>query len=135
MSVPDAGHRAAIIHADQTEPIVKFGYTLTRRVQDPTWTVNFTYREKTLSLNNVMGSDYPVTTGTQLWQNIITWIDQTIMQDVNVASASLKTAKNKSATVLLKKEWKPTFEWQRDNLVLKAVDYQDVFALDSLAKV
>ena len=36
MSVPDAGHRAAIIHADQTEPIVKFGYTLTRRVQDPT---------------------------------------------------------------------------------------------------
>ena len=135
MSVPDAGHRAAIIHADQTEPIVKFGYTLTRRVQDPLWTVNFTYREKKLSLNEVMGSHYPVTTGTQLWRNIITRIDQTIMQDINASSASLKAAKNKSATVSLKKEWKPTFEWQRDNLVLKAVKYQDVFALDSSAKV
>ena len=56
------------------------------------------------------------------------------MQDVNTASASLKAAKNKSATVSLKKEWKPTFEWRRDTLVLKAVPYQDVFALDSRAK-
>ena len=82
-----------------------------------------------------MGSHYPVTTGTQLWRNIITRIDQTIMQDVNTASASLKAAKNKSATVSLKKEWKPTFEWQRDTLVLKAVQYPDVFALDSQTKV
>ena len=66
MSVPDAGHRATLIHADQNEPIVQFGYTLTRRVQDPTWTVNFTYKEKKLTLNEVMRSHYPVTTGTQL---------------------------------------------------------------------
>ena len=135
MSVPDAGHRAAIIHSEPTQPLVKFGYTLTRRVQDPGWLVNFMYREKKVLVNQVMGNHYPVTTGTQLWQNIITRIEQTMMQDVHVSSAALKAAKNKTATVSLKQEWKPSFEWQGDNLVLKAVDEKDVFALDSRAKV
>ena len=47
----------------------------------------------------------------------------------------VKSSQNKTASVSLKKEWKPSFEWQGNNLVLNAVEEKDVFALDPSAKV
>ena len=134
MSVPDMGHRAALIHDDATVPIIQFGYTLTRRVQDPLWQINFIYREKKIKLPDVMSSEFSVVSGTQFWRNIVTRIEQIIMEDVNTASVVLKASKNDSATVSLKKEWKPTFEWKGDNLVLKAVNLEDLFSLDTSSK-
>ena len=135
MSVPDAGSKASLINTNPKEPLVKFGYTLTKRVRDSSWTINFTYKEKAMSVDEVMGTQYPVMSGTQLWRNIVTRLEQTIMQDVNTTQTSLKAAKRNVTTISVKKEWKPTFEWRGNELVLNAVHPHDVFALDSQSKV
>ena len=131
MSVPDAGHRSEIIHSDSTQALMKFGYTVTqRKYARGTWTINFVLKEKEVLLNQVMGKEYPITTGTQLWQNLITKMDQIMFEDIQTAYATLGTPD----TVSLKQEWKPTFEWRGDNLVLKAVAAKDAFAT-TIAKV
>ena len=82
-----------------------------------------------------MGTSYPVTSSIQLWQNIITHMEQTMMEDLNASSAAWKTTKNNVATISLKSTWKPTFEWKEDTLVLKGVPHQDVSARDAQLKV
>ena len=130
ISVPDAGHRSEIIHADFKQALLKFGYTVTqRKFARGTWTIHFVLKEKEVLLNQVMGKEYPITTGMQLWQNLITKIDQIMFEDIQTAYATLTTPD----TVSLKQEWKPTFEWRGDNLVLKAVAANDAFA--TIAKV
>ena len=132
MSVPDAGHRSEIIHSDPTQALVKFGYTVTRRqYATGNWMINFILREKTVLLNQVMGKHYPITTGTQLWRNLITRIDQLMFEDIQTSYAAL----GKSATVSLKKEWKPMFEWRGGSLVLTAVAAKDAFATNASSKV
>ena len=79
-----------------------------------------------MTLKDVMGNDFPVISGIQLWHNIITHMDQTMMKDVATTSVGWKTANNETATVSLKSTWEPTFEWKQDMLVLKAVPPQDV---------
>ena len=77
-----------------------------------------------------MGKDLPVTSGVQLWHNIVSHIEQTMMEDVTASSVAWKTAKNNAGTLSLKTTWKPTFEWEQDTLILKSVPQQDVFARD-----
>ena len=134
MSVLDKGHRAVLIHDDSTVPIIQFEYTLAQRVQDPLWKINFIYREKHIKLPEVMSSDYSVVSGRQFWRNIVTRMEQTMMEDILTASAALEASKNDTASVSLKKEWKPTFVWQGENLVLKAVGMEDLLSLDSSSK-
>ena len=88
--------------------------------------MDFKAKEKEVILKDVMENDFPVTSGIQLWHNIITHMDQTMMKDVTTTSVAWKTAKNEAAAVSLKSTWKPTFEWKQDTLVLKAVPPQDV---------
>ena len=102
---------------------------------DNSWLVDFKARVKEVTLKDVMGNDFPVTSGIQLWHNIITHMDQTMMKDVTTTSVAWKTAKNDAATVSLKSTWKPTFEWKQDTLVLKAIPHQDVYARDAANKV
>ena len=78
-----------------------------------------------------MGKDLPVTSGVQLWHNIIPHMEQIVMEDVSTSSIAWKTAKNNAATVSLKTTWKPTFEWKQDLLNVKAVPQQDVFVRDA----
>ena len=117
--------------------LLKYRYTLTKRYQDSSneWRINFQAVDKSVTLKNVMGTSYPVISGNQLWQNIVTNIEQTIMEDVNTSSATWKTVKTNAATISLKTTWQPTFEWKENILVLKGVAYEDVFARDSQFKV
>ena len=114
-----------------------YRYTLTQRYQelDNSWFVEFKAKDKVVTLKDVMGKDLPVTSGVQLWHNIIPHMEQTMMEDASNSSVAWKTAKNNSATVSLKTTWKPSFEWKQDTLILKAVHQQDVLVRDASYRV
>ena len=94
------------------------------------WLVEFKAKDKVVTLKDVMGKDLPVTSGVQLWHNIVTHMEQTMMEDVTASSVAWKTAKNNVATLSLKTTWKTTFEWEQETIILKSVPQQDEFARD-----
>lgn len=83
VSVPDAGHSFAVIDNDKDTKLLQYRYTLTKRhaVSD-TWSVSFEAKDKAVALKDVMSSAYPVLSGQQLWQNIVTHMEQTMMEDI-----------------------------------------------------
>ena len=97
--------------------------------------IGFQAKDKTMILKEVMGTSYPVTSGIQLWHNIVTHMEQTMMEDLNASSADWKASKNNAATISLKSTWKPTFEWKEDRLILKGVPHEDVYAHDAQLNV
>ena len=70
LSVSDVGHSSSVIDANQDATLLKYRYTLTKRYQDSGWLIGFQAKDKTVTLKDVMGSSYPVTSGTQLWHNM-----------------------------------------------------------------
>ena len=133
MSVADQGHSSTVISSNQDVELLKHRYTFTSRYQDSSnyWLIGFQAKDKAVTLKEVMGTSYPVTSGIQLWHNIVTHMEQTMMEDLNASSVVWKTAKNNAATISLKSTWKPTFEWKEDTLILKGVSHQDVYARDA----
>ena len=132
VSVPDVGHSSATIHSNSNTKILSYRYTLTKRYpRVGFWSIVQEPRDKTVTLKDVMGGSRPVYSGHQLWQNIITHMEQTIMEDVKSTFDTWKTDKGNRATVSLKATWKPTFEWVENTLVLKHVLLEDVFAHNS----
>ena len=97
---------------------------------DGTW--NIEWKAK---LKHVMGNDMTVTSVVQLWHNVVTHLEQTTMTDVTNTSHAWKSAKDNDATISLKTNWKPTFQWEQDDLILKAVPEKDVYALDAFYRV
>lgn len=131
VSVPDVGHSSSVIDSDKDTKILQYRYTLTKRYAvSRDWLVNFEAKDKSVTLKDVMSTSYPVLSGQQLWQNILTHMEQTMMDDVKSSSDTWRTAKGNTATVSLKSTWKPTFEWRDNILVLKKVGRQDVFGRD-----
>ena len=138
VSVPDTGHSPAVINTNNDVTLLKYRGTFTKRYQTPTyhdWNISFEYKNKAVTLKEVMGSSYPVISGNQLWQNIVTHMEQTIMEDLKTTSDTWKTAKGNAATVSLKSTWKPTFDWNENTLVLKKVPREDVFGRDRQLKI
>ena len=137
LSVADEGHSEKIISSKAETELVGYRYKLTQRYQevDNSWLVEFKAKDKVVTLKEVMGKDLPVTSGVQLWHNIIPHMEQIVMEDVSTSSIAWKTAKNNAATVSLKTTWKPTFEWKQDLLNVKAVPQQDVFVRDASYRV
>ena len=136
MSVADVGHSPAVSNTNNDDTLLKYRYTFTSRYQDSSndWLIGFQAKDKTMTLIEVMGTSYPVTSGIQLWQNIVTHMKQTMMEDLNASSAAWKASKNNAATIL-KSNWKPTFEWKEDRLILKGVPHEDVYAHDAQLNV
>ena len=131
VSVPDVGHSSAVIHSNSDIKILDYHYTLTKRhAVSSDWFISFEPKFKTVTLKDVMGSSYPVYSGHQLWQNILTHTEQTMMEDVKSTFDTWKTAKGNTASVFLKSTWKPTFEWNENTLVLQKGPREDVFARD-----
>ena len=132
VSVPDAGHSPTVLLSESDTKILNYRYTLTKRSEvNYTWSIAFESKDKSVALKDVMSSTYPVVSGRQLWQNIMTHMDQTMMDDVKTTSEAWKQTHGNAATVSLKSSCKPTFEWRDNTLVLKKVDRQDVYARDS----
>ena len=126
VSVPDVGHSSAVIHSNSDTKLLKYRYTLTKRYAlSSDWNISLESKDK-----DVMGGSYPVYSGHQLWQNIVTHMEQTIMEQVKTTFVTWKTSKGNTATVSLKSTWKPTFEWNANTLVLKKVPREDAFARD-----
>ena len=75
-----------------------------------------------------MSKQRSVVSGVQFWNNIIASVDQKVMTDIHTASNTWKERNGNAAIVSLKKEWKPTFRWDKDDLVLEAVPKYDVVA-------
>ena len=129
MSVPDVGHLSSVFTTEEDREIFKFSYTLSKRYKEGSeWKIQFLSKEKAVQIKNVMSSTYPVWSGQQLWSNIVTDMEKTMMTDVKESSDTWKTDKGNWATVSLKTTWKPNFEWRDDVLVLKKVKREDVFA-------
>ena len=65
-------------------PVIKYRYTFIQRYQavDNSWLVEFKANDKEVALKDMMGNDFRVTSGIQLWHNIIAHMDQTMMKDV-----------------------------------------------------
>lgn len=137
LSVADEGHSEKIISSKAETELVGYRYKLTQRYQevDNSWLVELKAKDKVVTLKEVMGKDLPVTSGVQLWHNIIPHMEQIVMEDVSTSSIAWKTAKSNAATVSLKATWKPTFEWKQDLLNVKAVPQQDVFVRDASYRV
>jgi len=138
MSVPDVGHSSSVIDTEPKTPLVKYRYTLTKRfpvLKTRAWDVNFQVKDKTVILEDVMNASYPVTSGHQLWENILTHMEQTMMEDVKTTYDAWTTSKGDRATVTLKTTWKPTFEWNGDTLVLKKAPTEDVLGRDTSAQL
>ena len=136
MSVADVDHSPAVSNTNNDDTLLKYRYTFTSRYQDSSndWLIGFQAKDKTMTLIEVMGTSYPVTSGIQLWHNIVTHMEQTMMEDLNASSAAWKASKNNAATIL-KSTWKPTFEWKEDRLILKGVPHEDVYAHDAQLNV
>ena len=136
MSVADVGHSPAVSNTNNDDTLLKYRYTFTSRYQDSSndWLIGFQAKDKSMTLIEVMGTSYPVTSGIQIWHNIVTHMEQTMMEDLNASSAVWKASKNNAATIL-KSNWKPTFEWKEDRLILKGVPHEDVYAHDAQLNV
>ena len=131
VSVPDVGHSSAAIHSNSNTNILNYRYTLTKRyARVGVWSIEFAPKDKKVTLKNVMGSSYPVYSGHQLWQNIISHMEQTMMEDVEATFDTWKKEKGNTAAVSLKATWKPTFEWVKNTLVLKHVLLEDALVHD-----
>ena len=131
VSVPDAGHSSSVIDNDKDTKLLNYLYTLTKRhTVSSNWFVCFESKDKAVTLKDVMSSSYAVLSGQQLWQNIVTHMEQTMMEDVKSSFDTWKTAKGNTASVSLKSTWKPTFEWRDNILVLKKVSRQDTTSKD-----
>ena len=137
MSVADQGHSSTVISSNQDVELLKHRYTFTSRYQDSSnyWLIGFQAKDKAVTLKEVMGTSYPVTSGIQLWHNIVTHMEQTMMEDLNASSTAWKASRNNAATISLKSTWKPTFEWKEDTLILKGVPHEDVYARDAQLNV
>ena len=79
VSVPDVGHSSAVIHSNSDTKLLKYRYTLTKRYAlSSDWNISFESKDKAVTLRDVMGGSYPVYSGHQLWQNVVTHMEQTI---------------------------------------------------------
>ena len=77
-----------------------------------------------------MSSQRSVVSGVQFWNNILAGVEQKVMTHIHTASNTWKETNGDAATVSLKKEWKPTLTWEKDDLVLEAVPKYDVVTIE-----
>jgi len=66
VSVPDAGHSSSVIHSNNDTTLLKYRYTLSQCYETTTptyhsWNITFEHQDRTVTLKDVMGSSYPVT--------------------------------------------------------------------------
>ena len=94
VSVPDVGHSSAVIHSNSDTKLLKYRYTLTKHYAlSSDWNISFESKDKAVTLKDVMGGSYPVYSGHQLWQNIVTHMEQTIMEHVKTTFDTWKHPK------------------------------------------
>ena len=63
VSVADEGHSPTVLSSNQDIGLIKYRYTFTQRYQaaDNSWLVEFKAKDKEVTLKDVMGNDFPVT--------------------------------------------------------------------------
>ena len=73
VSVADEGHSPTVISSNRNIGLIKYCYTFTQRYQaaDNSCFGEFKAKDKEVTLKDVMGNNFPVTSGIQLWHNII----------------------------------------------------------------
>ena len=77
----DRGRSSTVISWNQDVELLKYRYTFTTRYQEISnyWLIGFQAKDKAVTLKEVMGTSYPVTSGIQLWHNIVTHMEQTMI--------------------------------------------------------
>lgn len=76
-----------------------------------------------------------VKSGVQSWHNIVTKMEQFMKTDVTTTFHAWKSAKDNDANISSKTNWKPTFQWEQDDLILKAVSEKYVYTRDAFYRV
>ena len=92
-------------------------------------TATLSDKTKTFTVQDVMNETTPAPTGVKFWQNCVRKFDQAVTEE----ALALKTT-NANVPVAVPNEWKPTFKWDGEDLVLEAVS-EDNVATDSLVRV
>ena len=77
----------------------------------------------------MLNESTPAQTGVEFWQNCVRKFDQAVTEE----ALALKTA-NENVPVAVPEEWKPTFKWDGDELMLEAVSKDNV-ATGTLVRV
>ena len=93
--------------------------------------MNWEKKTDYVTLKEVISTEQSVVTGVELWNNILNTVEPKIMVNIQAVSNTYKQNYGDTATVSLKKEWKPTFSWNRDELILDPVPKEDVVTRDS----
>ena len=124
LSVPDEPLQNKSLFADTSAVILDFKFTLYKlsgKSGDKYQTLTLIPKTSTLRVDNVMNNTTPAQTGVEFWQNCVRMIDETIAENV------LEVKQNDSLLpVAIPNDWKPTFKWDGDDLVLEAVSSDSV---------
>ena len=123
LSVPDQQLQNSTLFADTSAVLFDFKFTMYKlsNYTSKYQTLTLVPKTETLTVKDVMSENTPAQTGVEFWQNCVRMIDETIIDMV------LQTKQNNSAfQVAIPNDWKPTFSWEGDDLVLEAVSSDSV---------
>ena len=124
LSVPDLELENKIVFADTKSTILDFKFTIYRL---GSWsgskytTITTKAVNETLSVADVMNETTPAQTGVAFWQNCVRMMNETVMRE----ALEVKTD-YASVPVAVPRAWKPSFKWDGNDLILEAVDKDNV---------
>ena len=126
LSVPDQELQNKTLFQDTSQVILDFKFTIYRlsgwsNAQKKYQTLVTVPKNETLTVKDVMNESTPAQTGVEFWQNCVRMMDETVMRE----ALEVKTD-YASVPVAVPQAWKPTFKWDREDLVLEAVSEDNV---------
>ena len=126
LSVPDLELENKIVFADTKSVILDFKFTIYRlgswsSSQSKYTTITTKAVNETLSVADVMNETTPAQTGVAFWQNCVRMMNETVMRE----ALEVKTDYT-SVPVAVPRAWKPSFKWDGNELILEAVDKDNV---------
>ena len=123
LSVPDQQLPNRTLFKDTTAVIFDFKFTMytLSNSTDKYQTLTLVPKTNTLTVVDVMNDATPAQTGVEFWQNCVRMIDETV---IDTLVELLQT--DATIPVAIPNEWKPTFRWEGDDLVLEAVSRNSV---------
>ena len=126
LSVPDDHLPNKTLFADTESVIVDFKFTMYRLgaysgVNKKYKSITLIPKTSTLRLDKVLNEATPAHTGVEFWQNCVRQVEETVIEEMLKAQNA-----DTVNPVAIPNAWKPTFQWDGEDLVLEAVSEDSV---------
>ena len=126
LSVPDRELENKIVFSDIKSVILDFKFTIYRLGGHSSSTRKYSTIttkavNETLTVKDVMNESTPAQTGVEFWQNCIRMMNEIVMRE----ALEVKTD-YANFPVAVPRAWKPSFKWDGNDLILEAVDKDNV---------